>query len=178
MKVGTIVAVAVAVLSCAAQAKEAETLSSGGPVDVGFYVAPQVRIGSFSNGALAWTGAEATVLLGDVFGIGVSYQRAIGFGSYQPAMFYVGPVIRAALNANKVFHPVFAITGAFGRTVRFPGFSVDSGYNFAVIEPQALLEVNLAKHFRLTTGLTLQLTPGFGTSANPTFMLGLEIGSF
>jgi hypothetical protein len=169
-----------------------------GKLDLGGYGAPEVRMSSVARTPALFAGAQGGLILGHQLIIG-----AAGYGLateqtapalLQPAgggakltIGYGGLRIAGIIASDRLVNftvGALAGGGAVGSQVR-GGAGTGLNDTFWILEPDATVDVNLAKQFRLSTGLAYRFVGGLDVSGMTATQIGgasltisLKVGSF
>jgi hypothetical protein len=174
--------------------QETETLF-GDLNKVGFMVAPSYSYTTIDEVGVSLFKLRGGLVLGDKITLGgfyeVSMNDFVPKSETMPGIYMdywaAGGLLEYTLFANKVVHATFPLQIGMGE-VQMDNESGDAGLgesNFFVIEPSALLEVNLHKYLRLNAGVGYRFV-GDMTYRNLTqsevsglqFQVGLKLGLF
>jgi len=167
-------------LSASAPAQEeAETITShtqGGPARItGWFVAPTFA-SSGLDGALAYSpGLRGGVYLNRHLAIGVAMNGLatedshIGDHEVRDVGTYGGLLLQYVVQSNRLVHASVESTLGSGRWCVYADDNADGcqGRNFLVFEPVANLEINVAKHLRVATGVGYRFAVA-GSGEGPT----------
>jgi hypothetical protein len=180
-----------------ASADEPQTLlnrppSSGSEIS-GWFIAPTVGGTVFAGEAAYTTGLRAGIYFKRQFGVGLV---ANSFGTEDTTFTrdgvrnmgnYAGLLFQYVLHSNHLVHGVFESTVGYGRWCNVINDENDgcSGKTFLAVEPMANVELNVARHVRLTAGLGYRLAiadsgpgPSSRDLSNVVIRTGVVFGSF
>ena len=180
-----------------APAEEPQTLSTGlenGPMRLsGWFVAPTFTASSV-DGSLAYSpGIRGGIFLNRRLALGVAAHAVGNDDSYYSGSpvrnvgTYGGLLVQYVVESNRLVHATFESTLGGGRWCVEISEETDGcvGRTFLVFEPAANVEVNVAKHVRLATGVGYRFAVGGGGTGpdsadmrSPVARVGLIFGSF
>jgi hypothetical protein len=153
---------------------EPETLTAGASPDgtrvSGWFVAPSVGTTVFGDGVQYTPGLRAGLYLNKRFAVGVAAQGLVSSNTVIDANevrnlgSYGGLLVQYVWRSDQLIHASIESTIGDGRWCGAEASGSDScaSKRFLVLEPAANLEINLARHVRLASGVGYRLAVGGG----------------
>jgi hypothetical protein len=175
-----------AVAQTTAQSSDPETLTTGGSATgmklTGWFLAPTVGTTTFTDGVRYLPGLRAGLYLNEKFAVGIAAHALVGSDTklegddLRNLGTYGGLLLQYVWRSDQLIHGTLESTIGDGRWCTAGTDGACS--QFMVLEPAANVEINVAKHVRLATGVGYRLAvTGDGDGPSTRDVSGLVIRS-